>query len=575
MILTKVQIRRFRSIEKCDIRINSVSALVGENNVGKSTLLRALNAFFNLEQERPYFFDSSHEYSPQSQSRILLVFNSLPNDEEIEEKAYNGELRLELKYLPITKNFSLSYKNPQQQNIPLEFISKVKEYVDYIFIPPTRSNEELKWQESKAIKRVISVLLKDKFKTRDTVTPRFVDAANYLQRNALDKISKQLTEYYGDRTVFDFDLRFRDDITFLDFLTELDFRINENGSVHHISDCGTGVQSLSIIALYRLLASLQHSNIIIGIEEPETNLHPQSQKQLVKRILSPTSDSVESQVLFTTHSTVLIDALSHASIILFRKENDASRGFKTITSQVRDDFWLHYNIEELQYYKFHNYRNSDFFFSRLIIIVESSTDAEIIKQLLVQRGVDTDDYPVSILNLDGIDNLKYPLYLVLELGIPYVLIVDKDFFIPYMNDSLEKSRYQNGFPKYSNEYTDEPLIEKIITRRADRATLLQLLRSNHSRALDLLESHSIICMKYNLETDLVASDTASYLFYEKLHVPDENRNKYELLVNRPKQIKKLKNLTYVVENTPHRNLPNSYKRIKNVLERAVKGVVNE
>lgn len=575
MKLCRIEIKRFRSIETCDVRIDSVCALVGENNVGKSTLLRALNAFFNLDEEKSFFYNSSHEYSVRSQSRIILTFSDLPNDQEIQGASNAGILKVELKYLPKTKNFTLSYKNPNPTNISLDFIEKIKKHVDFVFIPPTRSKDELKWQEEKAIKRVVSALLKEKFKARDTVTPKFTQAADYLQKNALKQISKNLNEYYGDRSELDFDLRFGSGIHFSDFLSGLEFTITENGSEHRIDDCGNGVQSLTIIALYRMLASLNGANIIVGIEEPETNLHPQSQRQLVKRILTPGQNAFESQVIFTTHSTVIIDSLGHENIILFRKGEDASRGFKTELTQVRHDFWTHYNIEELKYYKFHNYRNSDFFYSRLIILVESSTDAEVVKQLLLQRCVDIDDYPVSVLNLDGINNLKYPLYLLNDLNLKYILIVDKDFFVPYSNGDLKNSRYGNGFPKYSNSYSDEAFIEKIISSRGDRNSLLSLLRSNHSRALDLLEKYNVICMKYNLETDLIASDTATQLFYSKLNIPLASQNKHELLVNRHKQIKSLENLTHIIGNTPHQNLPNSFKRIKNVLERLIKETVGE
>ena len=575
MKLSKVEIKRFRSIEKCDVRIDSVCALVGENNVGKSSLLRALNAFFNLNEEKPFFYNSSHEYSARSQSCIILTFSDLPNDQDILSASYGGVLKIELKYLPKTKNFTLSYKNPTPTSVSLDFIDKIKQYVDFVFIPPTRSKDELKWQEEKAIKRVVSALLNEKFKARDTVTPKFLLAADYLQKNALKQIGKNLNHYYGDRSELDFDLRFSSGIHFSDFLSGLEFTITESGSEHLIDDCGNGVQSLTIIALYRMLASLNHANIIVGIEEPETNLHPQSQKQLVKRILTPAHNSFESQVIFTTHSTVIIDSLGHENIILFRKKEDSSRGFKTELTQVRHDFWNHYDIEELKYYKFHNYRNSDFFYSRLIIVVESSTDAEVVKQLLSQRGVDIDDYPVSVLNLDGIHNLKYPMFLLNDLNLKYILVVDKDFFVPYSNGELKNSRYANGFPKYSNNYSDEAFIEKIIPNRNDRNGLLGLLRTNHSRALDLLEKHNVICMKYNLETDLIASDTATQLFYAKLNIPLVNRNKRELLVNRHKQIKSLENLTYVVANTPHQNLPNSFKRIKNVLGRMIKETVGE
>lgn len=572
MKLVKIEIKRFRSIENCSVELGSVNALVGENNVGKSSLLRALNAFFNFHEEEDNFKNGKHLYTPRSQAKIKLSFENLPQDVEIQNQSHNEKLILELKYIPGSNRTSLHVYKPSIESIDLGFIEKVKQYVDYVFIPPTRNEDQFKWEESKAIRKVVSALLESKFKSRDTSTSKFIKAAEFLQKNALDKLSKQLTEFYGDKSTFEFNLGFKKDLTFLDFLTDLDFNVSENGSFHNITDCGTGVQSLSIIALYRMLASLKKSNVIVGVEEPETNLHPQSQKQLVKRILSPGEDSVESQVLFTTHSTVLIDSLDHLSIILFRKVADGTRGIKTNIRQLRKDFWEYYNIEEMQYYQFHHFRNSDFFFSRLVVIVESATDAEVVRKLLMLKGIDIDDYPVSVLNLDGISNLKYPIHLIKDLGIPFILIVDKDFFVPYSEGELSDSRYSNGFPKYSYSYSNRALVSDLIRNSADRENLLTLLKENHSRALDLLEKYNIISMKYSLEVDLIASNTASELYYDQLRVNDGSRTKYELLVNRFKQIKKLKHLIYVVENTPHANLPNSYKRIKKVLSKAIKEV---
>lgn len=571
MKLEKIDLTRFRSIEKCSIFVGNVNALVGENNVGKSALLRALNSFFNLESERENFLNGTHLYTQRSQTKIKLTFNNIPNNSGLEEYLNDEKLVLELKYLPGTKRFTLNAFTPDSVSLNLDFLNQIKKYVDYVFIPPTRNEDQFKWEESKAIKRVVSALLEKKFKSRDTVSRRFVEAAGFLQRNAFDKLGSQLTEFYGDKSTFEFELTFKKNLTFLDFLTDLDFNVVENSAKNHIENCGTGVQSLSIIALYRMLASIKKSNVILGVEEPETNLHPQSQRQLVKRILSPLRTGLESQVFFTTHSTVLIDSLDHLDIILFRKQEDSSRGIKTSLKQLRKDFWDFYDIAEMQYYQFHHFRNSDFFFSRLVIIVESPTDAEVVRKLLALKNVDVSDYPVSILNLDGISNLKYPIHLIKDLDIPYILIVDKDFFVSYANGDIEDSRYSNGFPKYSYEsFQNDSLIQSLIPNENDRSQLKVLLKENHSRALDLLEKYSIISMKYSLEVDLIASDIASEHFYDLLRIAGDSRNKLELLVNRYKQIKKLKNLMHVVDSVPHRNLPNSYKRIKKVLMGAMK-----
>ena len=68
-------------------------------------------------------------------------------------------------------------------------------------------------------------------------------------------------------------------------------------------------------------------------------------------------------------------------------------------------------------------------------------------------------------------------------------------------------------------------------------------------------------MKYNMEMDLVASNTACGLIYSKLNIPTQDRNTKNLLVNKEEALKKLELLLHVIKNLPHQNLPNSYKRL--------------
>ena len=88
-----------------------------------------------------------------------------------------------------------------------------------------------------------------------------------------------------------------------------------------------------------------------------------------------------------------------------------------------------------------------------------------------------------------------------------------------------------------------------------------MLTSNHSRALDLTLEFDVLCMKYNMEMDLVASTTARNIIYQKLNIQTANRNTLNLLTNFENGLKKLDLLLHVISNLPHPNLPNSYKRL--------------
>ncbi|WP_191090687.1 ATP-dependent nuclease [Niallia endozanthoxylica] len=580
MILKKLTINNFRSIAECTITCGKLSALVGENNSGKSGILRALNAFFNYEEEEEHFKNGSHQYSNQRLVRIELTFGNIPDKEYYIDKIYNQELILRMTYSHNARNKrrTIQYKiNGSYQNISNDFIEQLKNDINYVLIPTSRDHKQVIWAENALLKTVLEAYFKKHTSRRDSLSPKVKEAARNFEKLALSKVEKSLSKYYSLTQNFDFKLNHNKMIDYSILLNDISLSIEEKGQNYNITESGSGIQSLTIIALYRYLAEIKHNNIILGIEEPEINLHPQAQRQFIKSIKENNEAIHEIQTIFTTHSAVIVDQLEHNELILFRKVEDRSRGFKTIAHQVPDNFWEKHDIEEFKYYQFYRYKNSEFFFAKFIIIVESKNDAEVVKFLLEQKNIDPDLYGVSIIDLGGVNNLRYPFHLLNYLKIPHFIILDKDFFIPYYNDSLENSRYDNGFPKYRNEYKNEnlELIKELIPKKNDRDRLLNLFKTNHSKAMDLLEKYNIISMMYNLEIDLVGSKTATKVYHDLLIVPremQENPSQKFLLTERKGQIKQIKVIMNVISELQHKNLPNSYKRIKKIVSERIKSL---
>jgi putative ATP-dependent endonuclease of the OLD family len=507
MRLIKISINNFRSIQNCTVQNGKISALVGENNSGKSAILRALNAFFNYQEEEINFINGIHQYSNQSLVRIKLTFEDIPEKDYYIGITNNNELTLRMTYSFKTKKRTLHNKlNGQYVLLYDDFITQIKEDITYVLIPPNRDQKAVIWGENALISIVLQEFLKKSTSRRDTLTPRVKEVAKNLERVGLSKVEAAVERYYSLNKNFKFRLNFDKQIDYSLLLNDITLEIEEKGLRYNITESGSGIQSLTIISLYRFLAEIRHNNIILGIEEPEINLHPQTQREFIKSIKDNYSGSSnEVQIIFTTHSAVIVDQLEHNEIILFRKIEDSQRGFKTVGYQIPLDFWDRHNLEEFKYYQFYRYRNSEFFFAKFIVVVESKNDAEVVKLLLEQKNINTDLYGVSILNLEGIKNLSYPFYLLKNLNIPNLIIVDKDFFLPYLNDNLSNSRNENGFPKYRYEYKETQIIRDLIPKETDRDKLLRLFRTNHSKAMDLLEKFNIISMKYCLEMDLVAS----------------------------------------------------------------------
>ena len=78
--ITPVKIDRFRAIGSTEIELGDTVALVGQNGSGKSSILRALNAFFNFDDEKADFENGTHAYCRTMQSVIEVTIDGLAAD---------------------------------------------------------------------------------------------------------------------------------------------------------------------------------------------------------------------------------------------------------------------------------------------------------------------------------------------------------------------------------------------------------------------------------------------------------------------------------------------------------------
>jgi putative ATP-dependent endonuclease of OLD family len=562
MKIKDIHVSKFRSVENGKFHFNQITGIVGQNNSGKSALMRALNSFFNPDVEIHNFINGTNLYSPtRAIPRITIDFESVPNKNIYNTFSHNGEMCIKQEFNKSRNKLEYSVKNNGTFQIANEdFVKELFKDVQFILIPTERGAKYKGQDEITILKRLLDSFFLNHTAKRDTLSPKVKDAFKYFKKNALSKVSKGIEDMYLAKKGFRLEIDSRFPLNYELFINDLAIKIVEEGQNFKLEECGSGIQSLVAISIYRYLAKLNHTNFIIGIEEPEINLHPQAQKELIFALLDETNNS-DLQLIFTTHSTVLIDELDHTKIVLVRKEKDDKRSFKTTIHQLNSQFWINYNLQTLQYDKFHKFRNSEFFFANHVIVTESPTDSEVFRNLLKLKNIVIERHGISVLELSGINSLKYAFYLLRDLKIPKTMIIDKDFFFDYQNGSKANSRYANGFFNYKNTFKNEILITEILNNQSKRTQIEGLLTSNHSRALDLTLEFDVLCMKYNMEMDLIASNTAVNLIYQKLNIPQADRNTNNLLTNYEGGLKKLELLLYIITNLPHQNLPNSYKRL--------------
>ena len=72
MPITRIIIKNYKSIKNCDISLSDLSLLIGENGTGKTSILEAINYFYqNLTESNASMavFDENNRYSNEGRRR--------------------------------------------------------------------------------------------------------------------------------------------------------------------------------------------------------------------------------------------------------------------------------------------------------------------------------------------------------------------------------------------------------------------------------------------------------------------------------------------------------------------------
>ena len=151
MRISEVNIRKFRSINEAYFKLNDVTAIVGENNAGKTGVLRALNSVFNFESEREYFLDKTHQYAKRSNSYIRLKLEDVPSEDTyFHDFISDHSLTIELMYsYSENRRKMIVLKGSQKEKIQNvdEFMKKLNNHLTYVYIPAERTNIDISWKK--------------------------------------------------------------------------------------------------------------------------------------------------------------------------------------------------------------------------------------------------------------------------------------------------------------------------------------------------------------------------------------------------------------------------------------------
>ncbi len=421
MQIFDITIRNFRGIKNVEkIRCGSINTIVGRNDAGKSTLIKALNIFFSEKIKPEDIFQGKGE---DENTEILVRFdtiavvNDLALDAEgkiaISKVFYfdkNGRAKVETYYIcndidhPTVKNcwgVKEDDLNKYIDDLGEKFtrsgrgvtnLSKI-ERIQELTIGLPRIEQRHKADEflKNILKQYNEVELPifSIFEAEQNLNVAATDFQNQfkhlivtsLEKNKvlIDKIEKKVTSdltnefnviaAFMQKNVPEID-KIEPKVncnwgSLVKFDLDLKFK-NERYSVP-ISNKGTGFKRLLMVAYFEYLATRQTAqHQIFAIEEPETYLHPSLQEDLLSSILTISHNS---QFFITTHSPVFAGATRQSNVIVVQK-NEAVSNYLNIENE--DDL-LNLVIYELGIKPNYNLLNENI---RKVVFVEGSGDVK-------------------------------------------------------------------------------------------------------------------------------------------------------------------------------------------------------
>jgi putative ATP-dependent endonuclease of OLD family len=449
MKIKKLEIDGFRSLVQFSITFDdALTLIVGENDAGKTSLIECLKVITQGRTVGPddltYGRDQltivveiddfifKRTYQRENGVVTQTSFNAFPTQDFLErtlEKLNNDQFNLSIEenqvYVKqVARTFGLTVRaNSILDNLRKSVIEKIENNNEDLVIEnavfPHFNSIQLDGRQFENIPAFFKeVFLKEKQANiwlepvaENTTIESFV-------RAHLEKYSDDVTSQIKERGILDklkiylhdlTDIRVEPVFQTRDLNVDAKVKFLENNTEINIDNKGDGTKRRITMALleFKKEQSLvpNDDQTIYLLDEPDTHLHVKAQLELIETIQG--FASAKNQVIFTTHSPFIVNAVKPSQIRLLSRD-DGVTNIKFIRDAALTDpgrLLRSLGIE-----------NMHLFFSRQLIIVEGETEEHFLPIYYLKQNQRTmSSRLVKIINVKGVHNIVGFARAILEL----------------------------------------------------------------------------------------------------------------------------------------------------------------
>jgi energy-coupling factor transporter ATP-binding protein EcfA2 len=400
--MEKIFVRYFGPINELEIDIKEINIFIGTPSSGKSTIAKLISIFKGPALKRNISYNNFHSLLHEYNIAFEITDNTFIRYE-------NGSFFFELKgqslnnnypYKDVAAGLELSLNIPIYGNGNFDSLSyKLSKYLNFtssinfnlLFDEIKQSTDQLEISKANTVKAILDDISKIKgnivhspeqtstqqfFKRFDELIsilaeeinlfdPIYVPAERMFFSSVSDSIFGLMRSNISlPKCIFDFGARFEQarktiktfTLPFLDaeyiYDDKYDYiRLNNNSNIK-LSEASSGLQStvplLLVTNFYTSVDNILKNQFVI--EEPELNLYPSSQKELIEFIIKSINASTDNLTI-TTHSPYMLTSIDN--LILAHNiaiDKPSLRG--KVEDIISSEYWI--DFKRISCYYFEN-----------------------------------------------------------------------------------------------------------------------------------------------------------------------------------------------------------------------------